>query len=510
MAKKVKVNDEIGESGTLIFGGIIAGEEYNSKLSGGRALRVYDEMRRNDGTVKSSLKAVKLPILSASWDIQKGGETPTDELAAKAIHHMLFQAISFESFLRQALGHLDFGYSLFEQVFNYTVYEGNTYIGLEKLAYRKQDTVQSWQMSDGNPGITQYTLTGGTKNIPMEKLVVFTNEKEGDNYEGISILRSAYKHWFLKDTYYKIDAIAQERQGVGFPVIRVPKDAKQEDKNKAREIAKNIRANESSYAELPDGFELEFIDVKGKGTRDITPMILHHDRQISKNVLAQFMEIGAEKSSGSLSASNDQLSLLVMSLETIAKEMAETITNTVVKNLVELNGWNVTSLPKVTVSKIGKDSATMLADAVNKLGTSYITPTLDLENHLRETMKLPKIEEDEYQSNHKKEVNTPDDSTADAATAGELQKQALNGAQIQSLVGILTSLSSGQLPYDSAKPLIRASFPLLTDSQIDEILKPVKKFKPKVEANLSEKDLVKRASDLRDHISKVLANEKSK
>jgi len=51
--------------------------------------------------------------------------------------------------------------------------------------------------------------------IPKEKLMVFVYRREGDNYLGTSLLRQAYKHWFFRDKYYKIDAVAQERLGIG-------------------------------------------------------------------------------------------------------------------------------------------------------------------------------------------------------------------------------------------------------------------------------------------------------
>jgi hypothetical protein len=55
----------------------------------------------------------------------------------------------------------------------------------------------------------------------MDKLIVFVNEMEGMNWWGTSLLRPAYKHWFIKNTLYKIDAIAHERQGLGIPYVSI-------------------------------------------------------------------------------------------------------------------------------------------------------------------------------------------------------------------------------------------------------------------------------------------------
>lgn len=60
---------------------------------------------------------------------------------------------------------------------------------------------------------------------------------------------------------------------------------------------------------------------------------------------------------------------------------------------------------------------------------------------------------------------TPTAEATDANVAGS----ALNGAQIASMVEILIQAATGVLPIDSAKGVMRASFPTLTAQQIDDI-----------------------------------------
>jgi HK97 family phage portal protein len=63
-----------------------------------------------------------------------------------------------------------------------------------------------------------------------------------------------------------------------------------------------------------------------------------------------------------------------------------------------------------------------------------------------------------------------------AAGAVDVQQQALNGAQIASLVQIVSAVTAGQLPVDSARPMIGASFPTLPESVIDDIVGPLAEF----------------------------------
>lgn len=60
------------------------------------------------------------------------------------------------------------------------------------------------------------------------------------------------------------------------------------------------------------------------------------------------------------------------------------------------------------------------------------------------------------------------DGTA-AAAAEDVASQALNGAQIASLIDILIQASTGVIPVESSKAVMKASFPSLTDQQIEDI-----------------------------------------
>ena len=109
--------------------------------------------------------------------------------------------------------------------------------------------------------------------IPASKLLVFTNDKEWDNYEWVSILRSAYKHWFYKDNFYKFDSIRQERLSVGIPVMYTPWALWDEDKANVEKIVSNIRTTSQTGIVMPwkkeDWWLFEFADTKSSGDTKI-------------------------------------------------------------------------------------------------------------------------------------------------------------------------------------------------------------------------------------------------
>lgn len=59
-----------------------------------------------------------------------------------------------------------------------------------------------------------------------------------------------------------------------------------------------------------------------------------------------------------------------------------------------------------------------------------------------------------------------------------VEKTALNGAQVTSMVTITTALATGQMPVESARAMLLAAFPGVDPETIDAIIDPFKGFKP--------------------------------
>ncbi len=389
---------EIGQSGTLIFNGIITNEEYNRELVGKSALKIYDRMRRSDGTVAAAVRVCRLPIQSASWTMEAASDSAEDIKIADFVRQNLFNNENFEfsELLREVLSFFEFGHSVFELVWNpeYT-YENTPFIGLSKVASRKQTSIQSWEIEGGKPGITQNTLTtGGVARIPMEKLLVFTFDKEGDNYEGISLLRPAYKHWYIIDSLYKIDAIRHERQGLGIVEVIHPDGASEEDIRKAEELARAARANEEANIRHGKDWTFEFMDMKAGTTSNPMESVAHHDAKIVKSVLAPFLNYGADKSGGNRALSADSSKLFILALEAAAKLVASGFNRQVVKRMVDMN-FTTKNYPTLSFGKLSDDNVVELSEAVGKLVTANaLTPDADMEQSLRVVLGLPDIPED--------------------------------------------------------------------------------------------------------------------
>lgn len=61
----------------------------------------------------------------------------------------------------------------------------------------------------------------------------------------------------------------------------------------------------------------------------------------------------------------------------------------------------------------------------------------------------------------------------------EISAVSLNGAQVTSLVGVIAEVTGGRMPIESAKAIIEAAFPAITQDVLQSITKPLEGFEPK-------------------------------
>lgn len=408
--------EDLGSSWTAVYSGFIE-EDFNSKLRFPMNVKIYEEMRRSDAQVNASLLAMELPIRSTKWSVEasQNEEWESDEQSreiAEFVENCLFDYLdtTWDDLLRQILTMLPFWFSVFEKVYGFKEIDGQKKVVLSKLWLRKQDSIQKWECEDGSAGVTQILPTAKIDwtnewdtqiSIPWWKLLVFSYRREGDNYEGISALRSAYKHWYIKDKLYKFEAIKHEKQSVGIPIINLPDNAGSDDIAKAKALIRDLRATQTTGIVLPwsksKWWELTFVDLKSSNTSNVQETIKHHNREIVKNILAQFLELW-DTASGSRSLWESQTSLFLLSLWAIAKQVADTINKYLIPELVNFNYEGVTDYPKLTFQKLWEEDINLFATTLSTLsGAGMITADKELEAHLRTKLDLPAKSEDEME-----------------------------------------------------------------------------------------------------------------
>lgn len=411
-----QAGQEAGGSGTYFFKGYITAEEYSIDLQGKYGLQVYDVMRKSDATVHAALLACKQPILGTDWFIEPASDDPLDqEIADRANYEFFDRKINFHEIMREGMTFLDFGFFVAELVYEIAEYDGKPYVGVSKIASRKQRSILKWLTSDDQPGVTQIlpagktlALGGASVSIPREKLLVCVNDQEGENYFGVSLLRYAYKPWKIKDALEIMNAVALENMALGIPYIKKGINGDTVDANeldKLRDRLRQQRVNEEAFLEYPASVEVGWTDMKGNTTKDVIPTIEYQDRQILLSVLAQFLLLGANDASGSRAVSQDHSRLFVKALEAVAKQWQMAFQRDVLNKWVDLNYSNLKNgYPKLRYGTISDEDVAEVTTAVQNLMTAgALTPDRDVENRLRSLLNLPPMDDDAYENYDEKQ-----------------------------------------------------------------------------------------------------------
>lgn len=386
---------EIGRTGVQFFSGLVSGEEYLSDLEGESGLAVYDRMRRSDGQVRGTLFAITLPIRQANFYIDPPTDDKQDVEIAEIIQKNLLEemSITWDDLIRQILTYLIFGYSIFEKVWHFS----DGFIKLKKLAPRIQKSLYKWKLDKegGLAGITQYAQSLDNNfeyyDIPIDKLIVFINEKEGSNFDGISVLRSAYKHWYIKDELYKVDAIGHDRFASGIPYAKEPENANPKDTVRVSTILENLYSREKSWVQMPFGWDIGILEKIGAND-SIMSSISHHNEEISKNILTQFINLGTTKS-GSRALGESFEELFLLSINAICEYIEDNMNRYVIKQMVDYN-WTVKEYPKLRHGKIVLNVSKWLEGIAKIGGGNILHSDIEIENHVRKTLGFPETKEE--------------------------------------------------------------------------------------------------------------------
>lgn len=454
-----------GRSGTVNTRGFISNEEINQRLVFPNNLREYDIMRKTDATVRWSLGLLKYPVMAADAFLEPPKNPTPEELEATAFaEQAIFEELAggFPDALRRALTLIEMGHSVLEPVaelrevsFTYEI-EGlevpnappappppqvpnpdkpdapipppvpppppkpvptketktvnREAFVVAKLGERLQRTLWEWHPRTDDPSvldhIVQRPLDGKTPEpikLYGNRIMVFTHEQEGDDWRGVSVLRSAWKPYFEKLELENMEAIGLERTA-GLPVVYPPKNASEAQVASVEDAVKKMRQGENVYIIMPgpkaqtsgsanaepEGWLIEDLAIKGQGEGEsgMDKAILRKEATLARNVFAEFMRLG-HANVGARSTGETQSDPYYLALTALANYVAEVFSNALIRPLVEWN-YDVQRFPKLRFGKIQAQALATVAEAVSELlNAGGIEATPELEGWLRKTLDAP-------------------------------------------------------------------------------------------------------------------------
>jgi hypothetical protein len=143
---------------------------------------------------------------------------------------------TFNDHIGELMSELGYGWSLVEGVYKLRMGDSadpskrskfnDGKIGWRKMSIRSQDTILEWKFDDATGevvGAVQYDpWSGSSATIPLERALLLRTTANKGNPEGRSILRNAYRPWFMKRRIEEIEAVGIERDLAGLPLTYAP------------------------------------------------------------------------------------------------------------------------------------------------------------------------------------------------------------------------------------------------------------------------------------------------
>jgi hypothetical protein len=404
-------------------------EERPDKLT----IENYLTMQDNDGTVRAITRLFSLPIESAPIKVLPSendkGERDFIEAVFLGPQNQGGMSTPLPFIIADMTRAIFEGFRFYEkvpQIIKVGPHKG--LIGWKKLAPRDASTVKL--RSDKNGGFlgAHQTATFGSNSvdvdIPAEKSMLFTFQRERHPLYGESILKTAWYHYDKKHKLYYLAHKKAEIDAVGLKILKLGKPFSETEVAKAEEAVESIGVN--SRVTLPTGFELE-VDRAPSGY-DVLKLIEHHDTQIALSTLTQATQLGTKSTYNYTYGSgfNVQSNFIVQMLQSVMKNMEDTLNEWAVAPLIDWNFKNG-SYPKIKLMPLKTDTERLILsifETIVKKDPSYLTSSFinKLSNEAAEILGLEiKEEEDKdalkaFESGKRKEYDKqkkPAKSTTD-------------------------------------------------------------------------------------------------
>lgn len=427
--KKQQPSVEIGFAGLKHSGGR-TDEEFHPRLRGTRAANIYTEMRMNDATVGAVLYIIEAYLRRVPWKTKpagKDGEEPTE--AAKAEAEFLQSCMhdmehSWEEFISDCISFLPYGYALHEAVHKIRRGRNGTSprfqsdyddgrVGWRALALRPQNTIDRWEIDDTGRILGAYQKDPNTMRevfLPMDRCVLFRTKPFKNSPEGVSVLRPAYRSWYMKKRLEEVEAIGISRDLTGVPVVEMPVAAM------SPSASDNLKAVRASMERLvsalhrdehdgfvfpseldaegkPTGYKLRLLSSPGQKQIPADPVIRRYDSRIAMSVAAEFLMLGTEKT-GSFAMASQKSTNFMKSLEWYVSVIATALNKGPVARLYDANNVPMENRAKIVPGDLDTPDLKDLGLFLSQVAAGgFLHPTPQLEARIREIADLPTEEE---------------------------------------------------------------------------------------------------------------------
>lgn len=363
---------EIGVTGNKLFAGVSV-EDIHKELQWPRAANVYKKMTTSV-PVCTSLMLYQNLISKVEWRVKPPKDATSEEKnQSKFVEECLNDMEQpFRQVVKDALTSNVYGFAILEKVYRRrnknsgSMYSDNK-IGLKKLALRNQETISGFVMSKDNSEVIAVKQDIGmvlkdktnTVIIPRSKFMHITTGANRSDPFGNSLLRNVYISWRYLEALSEMEAQGISKDLVGVPVMRVPAQLLSPDADEfqratlenLKTILRNLQANSQSGIMLPSAmdettktplFDIELLTNNGgQKSFDLNQIKNYYQNQIYTGMFADVLILGTN-GVGSFALGQVKNSLTGAAVESMLDNFVDSFNRDVVRQLYELNGWDVT------------------------------------------------------------------------------------------------------------------------------------------------------------------------
>ena len=413
-----------GSTGLRRSGGHVY-DEWLNRLGGTKAVSVYREMSDNDPVVGAFIYTVESLVRQVQFYVRPANKSPEAAREAEFVEGCIDDmSHTFSDFLSEVLSMLIYGWSYFEIVYKvrkgasedprYRSKYNDKRVGWRKFSMRGQDTLSKWSF-DEDGGIKGMYQTAAPKYqltfIPISKGLLFRTKTNRNNPEGRSLLRNAYRSWYMLRRMQEIEAIGIERDLSGLPILEVPPEIMSPEASSAdktlrasleklvQEIKRDEREGMVLPSELdtdgkPTGYKFRLLNSGGRRAVDVDAAIRRYESRVAMSVLAEFLLLGMDKV-GSFALASTKTHLFSVALGGILDSITQVFNRFAIARLMEVNGVDPSLWPVLEHGDIEKPELREIANYVASLtGAGILAPDEKLETKLREYANLPLAEDE--------------------------------------------------------------------------------------------------------------------
>ena len=325
--KEMESYTELAEGvvGTYIQDGRILDEPNPSKrpylVRGQQSLPGEYDRAYRDSNAFRAVNEIRNLLMASSYDYSL-----PEEHSAAAEEHAAFMwdklqkvkvgdqgMVGWKAFVEAASSAIKRGFSVFEIIWAQD--EGTNWTYPKEFLFRHQSTVWRWiidlpldelatiEFRANQEGSQQWTLRAGGQTLTDQEVMLVSINREGHNYEGVSMLRPGL-HWIaFKLLLARIQGAAAELQGVPIRYVRNALEALRDmntdtatDTDLDLVLESIVRAEEgqATAIKLPNGVEVGILDSDGIRV-DTKPMIDYCDRQVATAFASESSLLGHQQ-----------------------------------------------------------------------------------------------------------------------------------------------------------------------------------------------------------------------